>query len=86
MSSYKVTVGDTAVRVKSLRKVQFVVMEALTNLLAEDPEAASMGAMMANQAFSVGTVQHALEARGNWRTTLTVHGEPVPVVITKRWW
>lgn len=88
MSSYKVTVRDTTVRVKSLQEVQFAVMEALTSLLAQDPEGASEGTMMVNRAFTVGTVQHALDAHGRWRTTVTVHGEPVAVVVTRRrrWW
>lgn len=87
MSSYKVTVRDRTVRVKDLQGVQFAVMEALTSLLAQDPEGASEGTMMANRAFSVGTVQHALDAHGSWRTTVTVHGEPVAVLVTRRrWW
>lgn len=84
MSSYKVSVGDATVRVKTFREVGPVVMEALTNLLAQDPEAAAQGAMMANRAFSVGTVQHALDTHGSWRTSVTVRGEPVPVVVVKK--
>jgi hypothetical protein len=65
VSSYKVSVGGTTVRVKTFREVGPVVMEALTNLLAQDPEAAAEGAMMPNRAFSVGTVQHALDTHGS---------------------
>lgn len=84
MSGYKVSVGNATVRVKTLREVQSVVMERLTSLLAQDPEAAAEGAMMANRAFSVGTVEHALDTHGSWRTSVSVCGESVPVVVVKR--
>jgi hypothetical protein len=81
VSSYKVTVGSTTVRAQTLQEVQSVVMEGVTNLLAQDPEGAAEGAMMANRAFSVGTVQHTLNTRGSWRTSVTVHGKSIPVVV-----
>lgn len=40
--------------------------------------------MMANRAFSVGTVQQALDTHGSWRTSVTAHGEPVEVVVVKK--
>ena len=83
MSSYRVSVGDAIVQAKTFQEVQAVVMEALTSLLAQDPEAVAKGAMMANRAFEVGTVQHALDTQGSWRTSVTVHGEPVPLVVVK---
>ena len=67
VSSYKVSVGNATVRVKTFQEVGPVVMEALTSLLAQDPEAVAEGAMMANRAFEVGTVQHALDTHGSWR-------------------
>jgi hypothetical protein len=87
VSSYRVRVGNATVRAKTLQGVEIVVMEALTSLLAQDPEAVAEGAMMANRAFEVGTVQHALDTHGSWRTSVTVHDEPVSVVVVKkRWW
>jgi cytochrome c-type biogenesis protein CcmH/NrfG len=83
VSSYRVSVGDAIVQAKTFQEVQAVVMEALTSLLAQDPEAVAKGAMMANRAFEVGTVQHALDTQGSWRTSVTVHGEPVPLVVVK---
>jgi hypothetical protein len=80
-------VGDAEpVRVKTFAEVGPVVMEALTGLLAQDPDAAAEGAAMANRAFSVGTVKHALDAHRSWRTSVTVHGEPVVIVVRKRLW
>lgn len=70
-----------------MQEVQSVVMEALTNLLAQDPEGAAVGNMTANHAFSAGAVQHELVAHGSWRMSVTVHGESVPVVVVrKRLW
>lgn len=82
-SSYTVSVGDENVRVTTFQEVQSVVMETLTSVLAQDPEAVARGAMMANRAFSVGTVEHALDVHGSWRTSVTVHGEVVKIVVFK---
>ncbi|MFJ5227837.1 hypothetical protein [Streptomyces sp. NPDC088400] len=42
---------------------------------------------MADEAFSAGTVDHALDAHGSWQTVISVQGEQVKVSITKRrWW
>lgn len=84
MSSYKVTVGNATVRVKTLKEAGLVVMEAVTNFLAEDPDGAAGGAMMANREFNGEEVQHELDAGREWRTIVMVHGEEVPIVIKKR--
>lgn len=84
--SYKVSVGSATRRLKTFQEAGAVVAEAVTDLLAQDPEGAAEGAMMANRAFSAGTVQHALDTHRSWRTSVTVDGEPVPVVVKKRLW
>jgi hypothetical protein len=87
LSSYKVSVGEGDVRAQSLQDAQAIVMEHVTDLLARDPVAAAQGALMANKAFSAGTVAHALDTQGSWQTVITVHGEQIKVSITKRrWW
>ena len=79
--------GGNTVRVNTFQKVGPVVMEALTNLLAQDPEAVARDAMVANQAFSAGVVQHSLNAYGRWQMSVTVHDEQVPIVVVRnRWW
>ena len=82
-SSYTVSVGDQNVRVMTFQEVQSVVMETLTSVLARDPEAVAKASMIANRAFSVGTVEHALDAQGSWQTNVTVHGEVVKIVVVK---
>ena len=86
MGSYSVSVGDQRTRVKTLQEVGPAVMEALTSLLARDPEGVAEGAAMANRAFSVGTVQHALDAHRSWRTSVRVHGEVISIEVRKRRW
>jgi hypothetical protein len=88
VSSYRVSVGGEAVRVKTFEQVGPLVMEALTSLLEQDPEAVAQGATMANQAFTSGAARHSLAAHGSWRMSVTVHGEPVSVVVVRRrsWW
>lgn len=83
MRGYEVTVGKTTRRVKTFQEAGAFVAEAVGELLAHDPEGAAEGAMMANRAFSVGTVQHVLDTHGNWRTSITVTGESVPIVVVK---
>ncbi|MBB0244570.1 hypothetical protein FNQ90_10760 [Streptomyces alkaliphilus] len=81
------TIGENATRARTLQEAQFAVMEALTDLLARDPEAASQGVLMAKRAFSEGTVRHALQSTRMWQTVVVVLGEPVPIRIRKtRWW
>lgn len=87
VSSYTVTVGESSMRVRSVQEAQAAVMEHITELLARDPDAVSQGALMANEAFSAGTVDHALDIHGRWQTVITVHGKQVKVSVTRRrWW
>jgi hypothetical protein len=86
VSSYKVSVGSTTVRARNFRAARSVVIEAITTMLAEDPNSIAGGAMIANQAFESGAVEHSLTAHGSWDTTVTFHGEPVLVAVKKRWW
>ncbi|MFI6288431.1 hypothetical protein ACIBCM_27415 [Streptomyces sp. NPDC051018] len=87
MGNYTLTLDGRDVRVHSLPDAQLAVMEYITDLVARAPEAASQGALMANKAFSAGTVERALNTHGSWHTVITVHGEQVKIAIAKRrWW
>jgi hypothetical protein len=87
MTSYRVSVGNTTVRVKNFRDARGVVTRAITDFMARDPEAIARGAMVVNQAFETGAADHALTAHGRWSETLTLDGEPVLLAIVKRrWW
>lgn len=88
MSSYKVSVGDAKpVRVGNFRDARSVVAEAITGILARDPEAGARGAVTVNMAFDSGAVEHSLTAHGSWSTTVTVAGKPLTLaIVRKRWW
>lgn len=72
--------GETASR-GPLQDVSAAFKRAVTDLVAEDPEGASTGALTANRAFASGAVAAALAAQGVWRTIVGVHGEPVRLAI-----
>jgi hypothetical protein len=84
VSNYKVSVGSTTARVKSFRDARSIVLEAITNLLAVDPEAVARSAMVANAAFDSGAAEHSLTAHGRWSMTMTVLGDPVLLAIVKK--
>lgn len=87
VSSYAVSVGyGKPVKVKDLLSVRSVVAEAITSLLAFDPEGVAGGATSVNTAFDTGAVAHSLTAHGRWSTTVTVDGEPVTVAIVRKRW
>jgi hypothetical protein len=54
--------------------------------MARDPDAIAGGAMVVNQAFETGAVEHSLTAHGRWSETVTVDGEPLQLTIRRRWW
>jgi hypothetical protein len=83
VSGYKVTAGKATVRVKTFQEVGPVIMEAVTNLLALDPEGAADDAMTAKRAWSAGEVRHAVDTHGSWRTRVTVRGEPIQIVVVR---
>ncbi|MGW6460840.1 hypothetical protein ACWF94_33760 [Streptomyces sp. NPDC055078] len=86
MSSFRVTIDGRTTRHRSLQAAQFEIMEALTSLLSLDPAGAAQGVLMAKRAFTEGTVQHALDTRRSWLTTVSVQGRPVKLTIVKRRW
>jgi hypothetical protein len=86
VSSYKVSVGGETVRVKTFRAARSVVATAITGLMARDPEAVARHAGAVNMAFESGAAEHSVTAHGSWSTTVTVDGEPVPIVVRKHWW
>lgn len=87
VSSYTVSVGDAKlVRVRNIRDARSMIAEAITSYMATDPEAVARDAMTVNLAWDSGAVEHSLIAHGLWSATLTVHGEPVPIAISKRRW
>jgi hypothetical protein len=86
VSSFKVSVGTSTVRVKNFRDARSVVARAITDLTAQDPEAMARSAVVLNEAFDSGAAEHSLTAHHSWSTTVTIDGEQVPIAIRKHWW
>jgi hypothetical protein len=86
VSSFKVTVGKSTVRVKNFRDARSVVEKAITNLTAQDPEAMARSAVVVDAAFDSGAAEHSLTAHLSWSTTVSVDGAQIPIAIRKRWW
>lgn len=86
MRRFKVTVGDTHSRVKTFRDARSVIAEAITDLMARDPESVARDAGSVNVAMETGAAEHSVTAHGRWATTVTVDGEPVPLAIVKTRW
>lgn len=66
-----------------LQDIQTAVMEAVTGLLAQDPQGAAEGAQGANQDFQDGAVEHAVKTWGQWRRE--VGGRRLEVTRRKGW-
>jgi hypothetical protein len=82
-----VSVGNAKpMRVKNFRDARSVIAEAVTSLMARDPEAAARGAVVVNAAFESGAAEHSVVAHGSWSTTLTVDGVSVLLAVRKHWW
>jgi hypothetical protein len=87
VSSYEISVGSgEPVRVKDFLEVRSVIAEAVTRLMAIDPEGVAQGAGSLNLAWDSGAVKHSLTAHGTWSTPLTVDGEEIVLrIVRKRW-
>lgn len=86
MSSFKVSVAKSTVRVKDFREARSVIAKAITDLMARDPEAMARSAAVVNEAFDSGAAEHSLTAHLSWSTTVSVDGEQIPIAIRKRRW
>jgi hypothetical protein len=87
VSSFKVSVGNARpMRVKNFRDARSVIAEAVTSLMARDPEAMARSAVVVNAAFESGAAEHSVVAHGRWSTTLTVDGVSVLLAVRKHWW
>jgi hypothetical protein len=75
--------GDSLRGGRPVRDARSIVAVAMTGLMARDPESVAKDVMSVNQAFESGAAEHSLTAHGRWSTTVSVHGEPVSLVIVK---
>lgn len=81
--TYRVTLAGREIGRGTLREVRAAVAEAVTGLLAQDPEGAAEGAQTVNMAINSGAVSAALDETGTWKTIIDVNGEPHRLRITR---
>lgn len=80
---YSATLGDTPLTTGTLQEVQAASAEAITGLLAQDPEGVAMSAQQANRDFQNGTVAATVASTGEWKCPIWVHGVAQTLIVTK---
>lgn len=69
---YAVTLDGDEIARGTIQEVQAASAEAMTGLLAQDPEGVAISAQTANRAFQSGAVEEAVKAYGHWTTYVMV--------------
>lgn len=82
-SRYKITLDGKPLASGTLQEAQQASMEAITGLLAQDPEGVAPSAQQANGAFQRGAVQQAVDDHGEWKCPLWVHGQAHTLRVTR---
>ena len=82
-SRYRVTLSGEPLAAGTLQEAQQAAMQAITGLLAQDPEGVAPGAQQANSAFQQGAVQRAVDDHGEWKCPLWVHGQAHTLRVTR---
>lgn len=80
--TYKVTLDGATLAQGDMRTVQAASAEAVTVLLAQDPEGVAMSASQANRDFRNGAVESAVAIRGEYRCPLWVNGATSTLLVT----
>ncbi|MFJ2650899.1 hypothetical protein ACIO1C_29790 [Streptomyces sp. NPDC087420] len=80
---YKVTLDGAVLAQGGMREVQAASAEAVTGLLAQDPDGVAMSAAQANRDFQDGAVEAALAAAGEYRCPFWVKGVPSTLIVTR---
>lgn len=71
---YKVLLDDREVGRGTLQEAQAASAEAMTGLLAQDPDGVAMSAQQANRDFQTGTVEATVASTGQWQCPIWVNG------------
>lgn len=81
--TYKATLGGKPLATGTMQEIQAASMEAITGLLAEDPDGVAMSAQQANRDFQSATVETTIASVGEWKCPLWVHGDAKTLIVTK---
>lgn len=80
--AYSVTLGGEPLAQGTMQEVQMAASEAITGLLAEDPDGVAMSAQQANRDFQTGTVEATVASTGEWKCPVWVHGKAQTLSVT----
>jgi hypothetical protein len=72
---YTVTLDGKPLARGTMQEVQAASAEAVTDMLAQDPNGVAMSAQQANRDFQSGTVEASVASTGVWQCPFWVHGK-----------
>lgn len=81
--TYKATLGGEDLKTGTMQEVEAASADAITRLLAVDPDGVAMSAQQAIQDFRTGTVEATVASVGEWKCPIWVHGEGQTLIVTK---
>lgn len=81
--TYKVTLDGAVLAQGDMRAIQAASAEAVTVLLAQDPEGVAMSAVQANRDFQFGAVESAVALSGEYRCPFWVNGAASTLLVTR---
>lgn len=81
--TYTATLGGKPLKTGTMQEVQAASADAMTQLLAQDPDGVAMSAMQANRDFQAGRVEATVASVGEWKCPIWVHGKAQTLIVTK---
>lgn len=81
--AYTAMLDGKSLATGTLQEVQAASAEAMTKLLALDPEGVALSAQQANRDFQGGTVEATVASVGEWRCPVWVHGRRQTLTVSK---
>jgi hypothetical protein len=81
--TYRATLGGEPLATGTMQEIQQASADAITGLLAVDPDGVAMSAQQANRDFQTGSVEVTIASVGEWKCPIWVHGEAKTLIVTK---
>lgn len=80
--TYTATLDGDEIARGTIQEIQAASAEAMTGLLAQDPEGVAISAQTANRAFQSGAVEEGVAEYGHWTTYVMVGEASMTLRIT----
>jgi hypothetical protein len=81
--AFTATLDGVPLATGTLQEVQAASAEAMTGLLAQDPEGVALSAQQARRDFQTGTVEATVASVGEWRCPVWVHGQRQTLTVSR---